>query len=91
MPLLNVITFSSVCVCVCCDDRTYTQSKLCACVFSTLSDRVSIIPSDILYVVTNPVRCLLDRKISQETSLKLEHPIVKQDKRRKKGGKKQPQ
>ena len=35
-------------------------------VFFTLTDRASTIPSNIVYVVANPVRGLLDRKRSEE-------------------------
>ena len=35
-------------------------------VFFTLTDRASTTPSNILYVIANPVRGLVDRKTSEE-------------------------
>ena len=40
------------------------------CVFFTLIDRASTMPSNMLYVVANPVRGLLDRKISDRNIYK---------------------
>ena len=55
---------------------------MCVCMFFTLTDRASTIPSSIIYVVANPVvvRGLLDRKRSEEY-LQSSNEIMKKKKK----------